>query len=109
MSAMQLTEEQKNKLLEMCKALFPEYVNVKFTWPNRVTFWQEKGDNISIHWFEFCMTWLAEAILKDVTFYKEGKVFEVSEFRGSWKEWNIHPIDFLYYRFTNVPIPLPGL
>ncbi len=62
-----LTEEQKNKLLEMCQVLFPELDNLEirdsmedFNFPFEhicVEFNRNKNLTI-IHWFEFCTRFL---------------------------------------------------
>jgi len=69
MKPIELTEEHKSKLLEMCKALFPEYkwefcstygtlnditqVDALIRWKNIEEHSQDYAD--SFHWFEFCL------------------------------------------------------
>ena len=79
MNSIQLTEEHKIKLAEMCRALFPEYINLEFNNNNLCFLTQETFDialefetfgvnkdynfkvsdlyleeyDIEIHWFEF--------------------------------------------------------
>lgn len=54
MKAIELTEEHKSKLLEMCTALFPKQVD-SITYNNLISL---NGAGEYIHWFEFCMTHL---------------------------------------------------
>lgn len=132
MKPIQLTEEHKSKLLEMCKALFPTlqhsayegalefYGSKKSVEANIYGFYLTGNGHIhcsfpydqmddsfhthlieSIHWFEFCMTALAEAIYGDLKEYDEGNYKEVDYFRGFWKSYG-HPLDFLYSEFKRL-------
>ena len=101
MKSIKLTEEQKDKLLEMCNTLFPEYDFSMF----------HNGLNndldefiidinhlnnthyLSIHWFEFCMTHLAEKVfIQDESLNDYLLTFNVSK----------HPIDYLYSEFLKL-------
>ena len=72
MKSIQLTEKHKSKLLEMCKELFPEYViypadNDGFIEGEQLVGDQNMGEDrpvneFNIHWFEFCILWLATII-----------------------------------------------
>ena len=93
MKNIELTEEHKSKLLEMCKILFPEYINIEFD-EDRLYFLTQKCFDINkkfgtqfsnedcdfeieevyleeydvyIHWFEFCMTHLCDKISMNLT------------------------------------------
>lgn len=78
MQSIQLTEEYKSKLLEMCKELFPKYDKLSISEPQidvhecitTVALFKENknfyktllgfpNEGQHIHWFEFCMTHLA--------------------------------------------------
>lgn len=111
MKAIELTKEQKEKLLEMCKALFPT-----FNWSDElygskqyVHFYsKEEGIPIitggflyegnsyqvdeCIHWFEFCMTQLATALMC------KNKKHMQQLFMGLK-----HPVDYLYEQFKKLP------
>jgi len=67
MQPIQLTQNHKDKLLEMCKTLFPEY---EFYDEKRVSkdyiCYKNKNTNFEgIHWFEFCMTILINKLIDD--------------------------------------------
>ena len=93
MKNIELTEEHKSKLLEMCKILFPEYINIEFD-EDKLYFLTQKCFDINkkfgtqfsnedcdfeieevyleeydvyIHWFEFCMTHLIVELSKEFT------------------------------------------
>ena len=111
MKPIELTEEHKSKLLEMCKVLFPEYnwyIGFK-------TFYEQNGEGpyeeinlgylhllsfdilkyppIYIHWFEFCMTHLAEKVfIQDESLNDYLLTFNVSK----------HPVDYLYEEFKKL-------
>lgn len=74
MNSIQLTEEHKSKVLEMCKVLFPEY-KVKFILDSLLNYddrifnylsieeiTEGEVDFTVIHWFEFCVYHLAPLI-----------------------------------------------
>jgi hypothetical protein len=62
MKSIELTQEHKDKFLEMCKALFPEYSDWKYgSYKINSTdrlFFADKKQSYDFHWFEFCMTHL---------------------------------------------------
>ena len=72
MKNIELTEDHKSKLLEMCKELFPEYKEIYFgideydnNFNGFIYFAKNKlpcKNIIEIHWFEFCMTHLIRKI-----------------------------------------------
>lgn len=101
MKAIELTQEHKDKLLEMCKILFPEYINVEIElepdYEGLQYFIQlNKTDKIKewiyIHWFEFCFTILADKIF---TKYIEKAQFVIDTWAGN-------PIDYLYDEFKKL-------
>lgn len=73
MKQVELTKEQKLKILEIANKLFPEYVHIEFSSEpndeqyNMLLFYTYKGGSgetwSSIHWYEFCMTQLHEKLL----------------------------------------------
>lgn len=114
MKALELTKEHKSKLLEMCKVLFPEYTtisnnkNPKFL---TISWFVKQGyfihlmdddlkENRMIHWFEFCMTHLAEKM------YNRFYSLEVCEDIRNEQLYdcfiNNHPIDYLYEEFKKL-------
>jgi hypothetical protein len=129
MKPLALTEKHKSKLLEMCKTLFPEYKEIKFTFNTDEYFTDNWSDTpnfgnilsfsddtiktgrcilINIHWFEFCLLHLSEKIYK--TFFKLG---EKDNWYGSHLNWaintmytkkphKIHLIDYLYEEFKKL-------
>ena len=98
MKSIQLTEEHKSKLLEMCKILFPEYViypadNDGFIegeqWVGDQNMGEDRPVNeFNIHWFEFCMTHLSEKIDCDLAH----NIIYMKK----------HPIDYLYEEFKKL-------
>ena len=102
MKSIELTEEHKSKLLEMCKILFPEYTtipndkNPKFltiNWFTKQGYFihlmddYDLKENKMIHWFEFCMTHLANKVfIQDESLNDFLLTFNI----------NKHPIDYLY-------------
>lgn len=79
MKPIELKEEHKSKLLEMCKELFPEHPNLRvrdsmedfcMNQDNCFIELQESGRNTKedtiIHWFEFCMFYLSKKIFKEL-------------------------------------------
>ena len=117
---LKLTQKQKEKLLKMCKKLFP-HGKARLTSKNNIKIWvldgsgQCEGENlITIHWFEFCMTHLADKILDDDREYSEGSFPSTLEyFRGSVcyrlnkdahanEIANYNPVDYLYKEFLKL-------
>ncbi len=115
MKAIELTEEHKSKLLEMCKVLFPEY-NVSwidFKFDDSDLIWFRKDDPYEckgIHWFEFVMGELTNKLYK--LFYnamgeqnilwdllvKEGFYVQVLHHK------TLHPVDYLYENFKKLKL-----
>lgn len=109
MKSIELTEEHKSKLLEMCNELFPEYhfnfhhhddglltkdKNFENYLPGFIFGWKlYEGEyseyyhdaDIFIHWFEFCMTYL----MKGLTYYNYIR-YNIET------KTNTHLIDYLY-------------
>jgi len=127
MEAIKLTEDHKSMLLEMCEKLFPEYPGLvvrnsmeDFNLDQDDCFIELKefgnsspSDTI-IHWFEFCMTHLAEKIIATYTLSKDNERIykrtlndDLSKLylesllfsRGFDKS---HPVDYLYQQFKEL-------
>lgn len=119
----ELSQLQRNQLLEMAKALFPEYYaiemveydNVDNEWGiyflTKKTFnLLKKGEpkdfevenifieewDVKIHWFQFCMTNLASKVCSFKRNYLK---------LSNWQEFRLinttktHPVDYLYKQF----------
>ena len=111
MKNIELTEEHKSKLLEMCKILFPEY-----DFPNKIQsiiFIRKKNKKLgeNIHWFEFCsikivneLAWrnIKTDILADCE-YEDFRIKLITEiFRDKFTTEKFHPIDYLYKEFKKL-------
>ena len=118
MNAIQLTDEHKSKLLEMCEALFCSDNTPYIDKNNNIVVWNlaegvEAEYSVSIYWFEFCMTYLCEKILnpnpdkparnladKFKMFFWETNLY--------WSNAHLnvnpsrHPIDYLYEEFKKL-------
>jgi hypothetical protein len=104
MKAIELTEEHKKKLLEMCNKLFPKHCKFEF-FTEDLRFLNEETDEFLtfIHWFEFCMTHLQNQILIVASNLNKSDVLEYeffSKLTDSWYE--SHPINFLYEEFKKL-------
>lgn len=121
MDSIKLTEEHKSKLLKMCKKLFPEYLLIDIHKNGLLVLWEELPPSrkwFEIHWFEFCMTHLAEKVLnpkkparnqKEIFcnffwetninwYYQQNGSLPVISFETGAK----HPIDYLYEEFKKL-------
>ena len=99
MKNIELTEDHKSKLLEMCKVLFPEYPDLQFgvkekhNWSKEYLVFGLTGNEPIIHWFEFCMTHLCDKIfIHDESLNEFLLTFNVDK----------HPIDYLYEEFKKL-------
>lgn len=114
MKAIELTEEHKAKLLEMCKVLFPKR-NIRFTVApsakpafkkDYISYDIDFATGDSIHWFEFCL----ELCQRLATTYPKNFIAVQPNFNYvtvHYKFWNedsskIHPIDYLYEEFKKL-------
>lgn len=126
MKSIELTKEHKSKLLEMCNKLFPEYKEIILTKQKCLNFgfkdhgsYTTKIADMSIHWFEFCMTHLSNKIINtywechlNQKHYKSNLLEEFSDFYLSTIDCNtniilnqqIHPIDYLYEEFKKLKL-----
>lgn len=113
MTSIKLTEAHKAKLLEMCEKLFPEYFFdeegedyyiddnniINFLIPIKENEFKGEG----IHWFEFCMTHLADKMLQlgELPNYDNKLDYEFNSIlQSSW--WESHPVDYLYKEFKKL-------
>ena len=110
MNPIKVSDLQESKLLEMCKELYPEYIRIDFrmccgedtsdfVYNENLGFLDSNGWT-EIHWFEFCMTYLADKIFKDHDNFSNIKDSFITIF--SIKDE--HPIDYLYEQFKQLKI-----
>jgi hypothetical protein len=113
MKPIDLTEEQKNKLLEMCQVLFPEYKKIFFFNKDQEGNYDEEDfisfDSEYIHWFEFCTRFLMskldalyiEKILDPVDPYGKTNNYgrgSIKDYPDNWSElWNKR----IFYEYPN--------
>lgn len=102
MKPIELTEEHKKKLLEMCRVLFPELNNLEvrdsmedFCFPfEHICVEYER--NI-IHWFEFVIQHLATKI-----YNLQNPSTTMTLYRGYLCQEVDNPIDYLYEQFKKL-------
>lgn len=109
MKSIELTEDHKTKLLEMCKVLFPEYIEINLEINENYDGIQDyiqlrkKYENTTfIHWFEFCWLLLNKILELNLSPIKISKIihdFGIICFNQS--KW-IHPVDYLYEEFKKL-------
>ena len=99
MKNIELTEDHKSKLLEMCRILFPEYPDLQFgvkekhNWSKEYLVFGLTGNEPIIHWFEFCMTHLCDKVfIHDESLNEFLLTFNVDK----------HPVDYLYEEFKKL-------
>lgn len=118
MKSLTITEEQKVKLLEMCKVFFPKdifsfnndfaedgIIDRNFAGDNvpreKRLNWNEQGSHF--HWFEFCMTHLSSKIfcsLHDFTGYDTADFAQ--ECSDEWNNKLMSHVMFHYFNPTRV-------
>ena len=126
MNSVEINQEQKDKLLKMCKILFPKYIFINFQeyaimelgWDydfNNLCFSTKSNKifdiELNIHWFEFCMTHLINElawkniktdILADCEF-ETARIKYLNElFKDRPNKGQYHPIDYLYEKFKEI-------
>jgi len=108
MNSLSLSIEQKVKLFEMCNRLFPEY-----KWLDGDHFRKGHLDiykhgtemcpnwpiySHSIHWFEFCYTFLFNKLIVEQYGYEsDSDAISNGYIMTKYK----HPVDYLYSEFLN--------
>lgn len=105
MTPLQLIPQQQAKLLEMAKALFPEYLSIDFVGSCdfclegtlRLSKYEKASENwnqwLLIHWFEFCLTSLLDKLC-------DYGVMGLYNCTGLFIDE--HPVDFLYEKFKKL-------
>ena len=122
MTTITLTEKHKEKLIEMCKALFPEYKywhlhsgSCDLCTENTLDFAKDVMPRWNswnrVHWFEFVMTHLTDIMYKNIwkQMRKNNKLFDVITKEGFYTQvlhhkCDIikHPVDYLYEQFKKL-------
>lgn len=121
MRATPMSTEQRERLMEMCRYLFPEYKNIRFgsDWRNKEIWFDNlpspKPDPRELYWFEVCVLALPERLhaamlaKRDSVEHESEAYFELdADFQDGteilqmfiWKEH--HPIDHLYEQFKKL-------
>ena len=130
MKTFNLTDKQRNMLLEMCKALFSEYKHISFDTQfldigsplgptinefrvsNHVFFSKTSvphDDGVFIHWYLLCMTDLVRKIGNSgklpehniIHGYDASNLLADMIFKQEWIK-NYHPVDYLYNKFKEL-------
>jgi len=115
MKNIELTEEHKSKLLEMCKKLFPEYIcwkfgKMKINGDKELWFYDKYDNNYKIYWFEFCMTHLVEKILnpnpnnpnRGLQDRFKNFFWETNLYAMKFDKTSKHPVNYLYEEFKKL-------
>jgi hypothetical protein len=117
MKPIELSKEQQGKLLEMCKALFPEYefeLEIEPQYDGSDGFIYVADIKLLhlgnyIHWFEFCMTHLIREICilrtnDDLGFCPEefDALHKKSLTKCLMYDNPKHPVDYLYEEFKKL-------
>lgn len=103
MKNIELTEEHKSKLLEMCKILFPEYDFTLDKWKQCFVTLGLKSKDLyenHIHWFEFCINPLStkiDSFRTDSYLISHGQSYD----NAINSE---HPVDYLYEEFKKLKL-----
>lgn len=124
MKPIELTEEHKSKLLEMCKILFSKYeelylgINDYDLEPDGYIYFMINKNITRIHWFEFCITHLISKIseiedsklgdddpdsihMNIINLCRKKYDHLCKNILDSWSNY-IHPIDYLYEEFKKL-------
>lgn len=113
MEPIKINDDQKNKLLEMCRTLFPEYKKIELFYPSNAArcknlfFYKDPADvytgycDLEIGWFEFCITYLGDKIPGlDLTLIVIRALSSLSLSINTYE--HNHPIDYLYEEFKKL-------
>ena len=104
-----LTQDNKEKFLEICHAIFKGDTFI-FNLENGMVTWTSDGETVNIHWVEFVINGLIEKL------YHVNKMWLVTvgtdtptklslyenTFDLRFKMHKNHPIDYLYWAFTEL-------
>jgi len=114
MTSIQLTEDHKAKLLEMCKVLFPEYKYWKLhdgscdsCTENTLDYSLEEKPQWNswdrIHWFEFCIVHIPDKLLQVAKKLEKTHILDY-ELDGRLIDscYESHPVTYLYNQFLKL-------
>lgn len=97
MKNIELTEEHKSKLLEMCFKLFKNEIHGLTIQDNGFLNYSDTSKTIDYvdknHWFEFCMTHLAKKLL---TFN------DLTKYQTTGNFLYVHVVDYFYEEFKKL-------
>ncbi len=115
MKPLQLTEEQRDKLIEMANKLFPEYISKRhqsWRFSDDELIYVKDDDIIGIHWYEFVMNWLVDAIYyprperrgnrNTADLIQKFHFHVFCTIVGGTNYDPIHPVDYLYTKFKEL-------
>lgn len=94
-----ITKSQKDKLLQMARYHFREYVNIQWNTDDLglteyIAFWEKDSlYSKDIHWYEFLITKIVPLL-----FSKDYNTFQVGELILTESD---HPVDYIYASFIN--------
>ena len=127
MQAIELTQEQRDKLLEMCVKLFPEYKSIQFGVTQvflplnglglivnvqHILFHVNGTKYETFHWFEFCFLHVFPKVQNILNAEQLSNFYYITigYYEKSNKNKNfefkrfIHPIDYLYSEFKKLKL-----
>lgn len=101
-----LSDDQRTKLLEMCNAMFPNQKHALWLEDDSffITDYHQENSNtfvesVSIHWFEFCLCHLLPK-LKKIGIQPELYVLTLPSTHIGWDTKGVnHPIDYIYQEY----------
>lgn len=113
MKSITLTKKQKERLLEMCKVLFPEYKywnlhdgTCDLCTENTLDFAEKEKPEWNswnrTHWFEFCSLLLTDKIFQKLNSWQDGNGSYQSFCALCIIERKLHPVDYLYEQFKKL-------
>lgn len=102
MTKLEITPNQRRKLIILTKGYFPEFTSVNFDTHFRDFLILFQGRiRLKIHWFEWTMTHLSARLI-NVQPMSTKALLENWNWTGLFK--NTHPIDLLYKEYLNATI-----
>ena len=109
MNKINVDQNQKNKLLEMCNDLCTEFDSVEITTSKGETYVKFVGkENNIIHWFQVCMLELPSRISQisnsEYPMETQWHIYEIMSkkmlaIHPLYKNAKTHPIDYLYEQY----------
>lgn len=102
MNKLALTEEQRDRLLQMCNDLFPEYDVVEYYDNTERCHFLKEETETDIHWLELCILEISKRISGgfDTVYPKEKYAFIIDMMMKKMLDFSYvkkeHPIDYLY-------------